>query len=80
MLFSTAFLTACLAGIIVASPVVKQRRALPDPVDVATAKTYLGELKVAEESNDPPYERDYFHTWITSKSCYQLGPLKGFLI
>lgn len=30
------------------------RRAIPTPVDVETAKNYLGELVVAVPSNDPP--------------------------
>lgn len=33
------------------------------PVDVATAKSYLDDIEVADPSNDPAYERTYFHTW-----------------
>lgn len=38
-------------------------RALPAPVSVATAKTYLSELVVAVDSNVPAYSRDLFKTW-----------------
>jgi hypothetical protein len=44
----------------VASPVP---HALPDPVSVATAKTYLAALTVAVDSNVPAYSRDLFKTW-----------------
>ncbi|GAB1523566.1 hypothetical protein RhiTH_006716 [Rhizoctonia solani] len=46
------------------------KRALPTPVSVATAKTYLSELTVAADSNSPTYSRDLFPTWDTiSGSC-----------
>ncbi|KAF8706650.1 hypothetical protein RHS03_04799, partial [Rhizoctonia solani] len=46
------------------------KRALPTPVSVATAKTYLSELTVAADSNTPAYSRDLFPTWDTiSGSC-----------
>ncbi|KAI9446412.1 hypothetical protein H4582DRAFT_2165149 [Lactarius indigo] len=46
------------------------KRALPTPVSVATAKTYLSELTVAAESNVPAYSRDLFKTWDTiSGTC-----------
>ncbi|KAH9063391.1 hypothetical protein EDB87DRAFT_179140 [Lactarius vividus] len=46
------------------------KRALPTPVSVATAKTYLSELTVAVESNVPAYSRDLFKTWDTiSGTC-----------
>ncbi|KAG8768391.1 hypothetical protein FRC12_005591, partial [Ceratobasidium sp. 428] len=41
------------------------KRALPEPVSVATAKTYLSELTVAVDSNSPAYSRDLFPTWDT---------------
>ncbi|KAJ6622664.1 hypothetical protein B0H10DRAFT_2008781 [Mycena sp. CBHHK59/15] len=45
-------------------------RALPTPVSVATAKTYLSELVVAVDSNSPAYNRDLFKTWdIISGTC-----------
>ncbi|KAJ7741381.1 hypothetical protein B0H16DRAFT_1423886 [Mycena metata] len=45
-------------------------RALPTPVSVATAKTYLSELTVAVDSNVPAYARDLFKTWdIISGTC-----------
>lgn len=42
-------------------------RALPTPVSVATAKTYLSELVVAVDSNSPAYSRDLFKTWDISR-------------
>ncbi|KAK7048733.1 hypothetical protein R3P38DRAFT_3174975 [Favolaschia claudopus] len=45
-------------------------RALPTPVSVATAKTYLSQLTVAADSNSPAYSRDLFKTWdIISGTC-----------
>ncbi|KAJ7364906.1 hypothetical protein DFH08DRAFT_731450 [Mycena albidolilacea] len=45
-------------------------RALPTPVSVATAKTYLAALTVAVDSNVPAYSRDLFKTWdIISGTC-----------
>ncbi|KAJ7017901.1 hypothetical protein C8F04DRAFT_1214830 [Mycena alexandri] len=38
-------------------------RALPTPVSVATAKTYLSKLTVAVASNVPAYARELFKTW-----------------
>ncbi|KIM37489.1 hypothetical protein M413DRAFT_275443 [Hebeloma cylindrosporum] len=44
--------------------------ALPTPVSVATAKTYLSELVVATDSNVPAYDRTLFKTWdIISGTC-----------
>lgn len=49
---------------------VPSKRALPTPVSVATAKTYLAELTVAVDSNSPAYSRDLFPTWDTiSGTC-----------
>ncbi|KAH9005199.1 hypothetical protein EDB86DRAFT_1729539 [Lactarius hatsudake] len=49
---------------------VPVKRALPTPVSVATAKTYLSELTVAVDSNVPAYSRDLFKTWdIISGTC-----------
>ncbi|CAE6468041.1 unnamed protein product [Rhizoctonia solani] len=58
-------------GLAVAAPLDWQnKRALPTPVSVATAKTYLAGLTVAVESNSPAYSRDLFPTWITiSGNC-----------
>ncbi|KII90337.1 hypothetical protein PLICRDRAFT_106789 [Plicaturopsis crispa FD-325 SS-3] len=45
-------------------------RALPSPVSASTAKTYLGELTVAVDSNSPAYARTKFKTWdIISGTC-----------
>ncbi|KAJ7213950.1 hypothetical protein GGX14DRAFT_444691 [Mycena pura] len=54
-----------------AAPVaVLMPRALPTPVSVASAKTYLSELVVAVDSNSPAYARDLFKTWdIISGTC-----------
>ncbi|KAH9063392.1 hypothetical protein EDB87DRAFT_179194 [Lactarius vividus] len=49
---------------------VPVKRALPTPVSVATAKTFLSELTVAVDSNVPAYSRDLFKTWDTiSGTC-----------
>ncbi|KAH9043189.1 hypothetical protein EDB85DRAFT_1913959 [Lactarius pseudohatsudake] len=49
---------------------VPVKRALPTPVSVATAKTFLSELTVAVDSNVPAYSRDLFKTWdIISGTC-----------
>lgn len=40
-------------------------RSLPNVIDASTAKSYLDELTVEEESNSPAYDRDLFNTWIT---------------
>ncbi|KAG9080034.1 hypothetical protein FRC06_007154 [Ceratobasidium sp. 370] len=42
----------------------ENRRALPTPVSVATARKYLESLTVATESNYPVYRRDLFPHWI----------------
>jgi hypothetical protein len=48
-------------------------RALPTPVSVATAKTYLAALTVAVDSNVPAYSRDLFKTWdISTPSPHSL--------
>ncbi|KAJ7075323.1 hypothetical protein B0H15DRAFT_806262 [Mycena belliarum] len=45
-------------------------RALPTPVSVATAKTFLAELMVAVDSNVPAYSRNRFKLWDTiSGTC-----------
>ncbi|CAE6443064.1 unnamed protein product [Rhizoctonia solani] len=59
-----------LAGLVSASPLhldreIGRRGNLPTPVSVATAKTYLAELKVAAPVTDPPYDRNKFRHWIT---------------
>lgn len=54
----------CLAPLALAAPLLE--RALPTPVSVATAKTYLSELTVAVDSNSPAYARADFKTWDTS--------------
>ncbi|CAK5278026.1 unnamed protein product [Mycena citricolor] len=44
--------------------------ALPTPVSVAMAKSYLGQLKVAVDSNVPAYARSQFKLWDTiSGNC-----------
>ncbi|KAG6868896.1 hypothetical protein C0993_008194 [Termitomyces sp. T159_Od127] len=44
--------------------------ALPTPISVATAKTYLSELTVEIPSNSPLYSRSLFPTWDTvSGAC-----------
>ncbi|KAA1474911.1 hypothetical protein DENSPDRAFT_931988 [Dentipellis sp. KUC8613] len=65
-------LLACLSLAVSAAPVPGpiQGRALPTPVSVATAKTYLSELTVAVDSNSPAYARSEFKTWdIISGTC-----------
>ncbi|CAE6443947.1 unnamed protein product, partial [Rhizoctonia solani] len=59
-----------LAGLVSASPLhldreIGRRGNLPTPVSVATAKTYLAELKVAAPATDPSYDRNKFRHWIT---------------
>jgi len=47
-----------------------ERRALPTPIAVSTAKSYLSELTVGDPSNSPAYSRDQFKTWDTiSGNC-----------
>lgn len=61
------------ASLGIAAPVSRplaRRGNLPEPIAVATAKSYLSELTVASEVNSPAYSRDYFYTWITiSGTC-----------
>ncbi|KDQ10335.1 hypothetical protein BOTBODRAFT_36240 [Botryobasidium botryosum FD-172 SS1] len=55
---------------VLGAPLESEGRALPTPISVATAKTYLAALKVAVDSNVPAYNRDLFPHWITiSGSC-----------
>ncbi|KAG8695938.1 hypothetical protein FRC09_008849 [Ceratobasidium sp. 395] len=59
---------AVLSTSAIAAPLnfkTSSKRALPEPVSVATAKTYLSELTVAVDSNSPAYSRDLFPTWDT---------------
>lgn len=51
---------------VLGAPAHAYERALPTPISVATAKTYLAQLKVAEDSNVPAYNRDLFPHWDTS--------------
>ncbi|CAL1701704.1 unnamed protein product [Somion occarium] len=45
-------------------------RALPTPIAASTARTYLGQLTVAADSNSPAYDRARFKHWdIISGSC-----------
>lgn len=63
---SLLLLGACTNG----NPINVQRRALPTPIAVSTAKSYLSELTVADPSNSPAYSRDQFKTWdIISGTC-----------
>lgn len=55
----------CTVATGIAAPIVV--RALPEPVDGATARSYLSQLTVADESNSPAYSRTLFKTWDTSK-------------
>ncbi|EJD01557.1 uncharacterized protein FOMMEDRAFT_111474 [Fomitiporia mediterranea MF3/22] len=55
------FLTAVVN--VNASPL--SRRAIPEPIAASTARTYLSELTVADEVNEPAYSRDEFKTWDT---------------
>jgi len=53
------------AALTVAAPLhVQVKRALPDPVDAETARGFLAELTVEEESNSPAYDRKLFPHWI----------------
>ncbi|KAH7345657.1 hypothetical protein B0J17DRAFT_713213 [Rhizoctonia solani] len=65
--------SATFAGLCTALPwnlVGGHSRALPTPVSIATAKTYLSELVVDQDSNDPPYQRALFPHWVTiSGTC-----------
>jgi len=72
-MFSKASLPIVLLLGAVASAVpldIIEGRALPTPIAVSTAKTYLSELVVAVDSNVPAYERTLFKTWdIISGTC-----------
>ncbi|CAE6453005.1 unnamed protein product [Rhizoctonia solani] len=59
-----------LATLVSASPLkfeleIGRRGNLPTPVSVATAKEYLGELRISPPVTDPPYNRRNFTHWIT---------------
>ncbi|QRV82017.1 hypothetical protein RhiJN_10032 [Ceratobasidium sp. AG-Ba] len=71
MLFKSIAIALLQLGFVAAAPLDwENKRALPTPASVATAKTYLGALTVAAESNSPAYDRDLFPHWITiSGSC-----------
>ncbi|KAF9445787.1 hypothetical protein P691DRAFT_830626 [Macrolepiota fuliginosa MF-IS2] len=59
-----------LGAVASAVPLDIKGRALPTPIAVSTAKTYLSELVVAVDSNVPAYERSLFKTWdIISGTC-----------
>ncbi|KAJ7069294.1 hypothetical protein C8F01DRAFT_1245503 [Mycena amicta] len=62
---------ACVSAVPAPAPAPRiLGRALPTPVSVATAKTYLSELVVAVDSNVPAYSRSLFKTWdIISGTC-----------
>ncbi|THG97118.1 hypothetical protein EW026_g4825 [Hermanssonia centrifuga] len=73
MAFRVPFLIlfACFSAIF-ATPVDQgiDKRALPTPIAVSTAKSYLSQLTVAVDSNSPAYARDLFKTWdIISGTC-----------
>ncbi|KAI0065463.1 hypothetical protein BV25DRAFT_1989155 [Artomyces pyxidatus] len=62
------FLFLALVASASAAPILN--RALPTPISVAEAKTYLSELTVAVDSNSPAYARTDFKTWdIISGEC-----------
>ncbi|KAI0303339.1 hypothetical protein B0F90DRAFT_1809571 [Multifurca ochricompacta] len=62
-----SLVTLSMGLLAVAQPL---KRALPTPVDVATAKIFLSELTVAVDSNVPAYARSLFKTWdIISGTC-----------
>ncbi|KAG6917210.1 hypothetical protein DXG01_003415 [Tephrocybe rancida] len=65
MLFTPVVILSVLSSALAAPASIKPR-ALPTPVSVATAKTYLAALTVAAESNSPAYSRDLFPTWDTT--------------
>jgi hypothetical protein len=67
----TALATAALSAgaFLLTSGAAPASAALPTPVSVATAKTYLASLTVATEDRTG-YDRDLFPTWITiSGTC-----------
>lgn len=54
MFFKSATLVLFQLGLVFAAPLDwENKRALPTPVSVVTAKTYLAALTVAAESNSP---------------------------
>jgi hypothetical protein len=54
MLFQFVAFGLLQLGLVAAAPLDwENKRALPTPVSVATAKTYLAALTVAAESNSP---------------------------
>lgn len=60
----------CTVATGIAAPIVV--RALPEPVDGATARSYLSQLTVADESNSPAYSRTLSrHGTRVSKVRYQ---------
>jgi hypothetical protein len=63
-----AFIPLVVLSVVSAVVSAPVPRALPTPVSVATAKTYLAALTVAVDSNSPAYSRDLFSTWDTSES------------
>ncbi|KAJ7835506.1 hypothetical protein B0H13DRAFT_2240077 [Mycena leptocephala] len=65
-----AFIPLVVLSVVSAVVSAPVPRALPTPVSVATAKTYLAALTVAVDSNSPAYSRDLFSTWDTiSGTC-----------
>ncbi|KAJ7617446.1 hypothetical protein DFH06DRAFT_1012456 [Mycena polygramma] len=65
-----AFPTLVVLSVVSAAFSAAVPRALPTPVSVATAKTYLAALTVAVDSNSPAYSRDLFKTWdLISGTC-----------
>ncbi|EIM90136.1 uncharacterized protein STEHIDRAFT_92898 [Stereum hirsutum FP-91666 SS1] len=68
--FALPLVVLALAFVVSAAPIAQIKRALPTPVAVSTAKTYLSQLTVAVDSNSPAYSRDQFKTWdIISGTC-----------
>lgn len=69
--FSFAALMLGMLATVSAAPLnLMESRALPTPVSVATAKTYLAALTIKAEANADTYDRDLFPHWITiSGAC-----------
>lgn len=68
--FTTTVLLSLFASTQAAPVNLLEIRALPTPVSVATAKTYLAGLTVKAEANADTYDRDLFPHWITiSGAC-----------
>lgn len=69
----TSTIVLALVSLACAAPIeapLARRGNLPTPIAVSTAKSYLSELTVADESNSPPYDRDEFKHWVTiSGNC-----------